>query len=500
MFKNISLLLSFVAIGACATTQKGAVDTLTIALDADAVSLDAHRSNDPYSLLIRANIFDRLIERDSSNQFIPSLAVEWSYVNPTTLRMKLREGVVFQNGEPFTAEDVRYSFERALVSPDIVQIVAPFKGVEIIDDYTVNIILKYPFAATEAHLAHGAMSMVNQKAIEDAGDNVVQLPVGTGPFSFKEWNRGQNIVLTANDQYWGDIPQIKTVELLIVPEASARIIALETGDIDVALAIDPVDRDRVVGNSALTLLEGAAPRVQFLAFNIGKGKNPAWKNPRVREAVALSLDTPGLIHSVLFETAKPAGSLLEESIFGAITIPPIKQNIEQAKQILKDEGITEGMKVSLWTLPGVQQKIAEVIQGNLKEIGMDASIEVYELGRYIKAISQGEQDLYILYWTTVTLDGNYGLYNLLHSSAQGVSGNRMFYSNPEVDKLLDQARSELKSEARKKQYQRIQEIIREDYVMIPIFYPYEMAGVRKNVKNFGFNTSALHSFKDTYKE
>ncbi|MGL5721158.1 MAG: ABC transporter substrate-binding protein [Brevinema sp.] len=500
MFKNISILIAFLATMACSSGEKGAKDTLIIALDADAVSLDAHRSNDPYSLLVRANIFDRLIERDESNQFIPSLATEWNYLNPTTLRMKLREGVVFQNGEPFTAEDVRYSFERALASPDIVQIVAPFKGVEIIDDYTINVILKYPFAATEAHLAHGAMSMVNQKAIEDAGDEVAQYPVGTGPFSFKEWNRGQNVVLTANESYWGGTPQLKTVEIRIVPEASARVIALETGDIDVALAIDPVDRDRVTENSSLTLLEGAAPRVQFLAFNIGRGKNPAWKNPRVREAVALSLDTPGLIRSVLFNTAQPAGSLLQESIFGAVKIPPVEQNIERAKQILQEEGVATGMKVSLWTLPGVQQKIAEVIQGNLKEIGMDASIEVYELGRYIKAISQGEQDLYTLFWTTVTSDGNYGLYNLLHSSAQGVSGNRMFYSNPEVDRLLDQARSELNPDVRKMQYQRIQEIIREDYVMIPIFYPYEMAGVRKNVKGFDFRTTAIHFFKDTYKE
>lgn len=500
MLQKLFLLAAFFLVSACGGGQKGSKDVLIVAQSAEAVSLDPYKSNDAFSTQVRANIFDRLIERNAQGELVPSLATEWKYINPTTLELKLREGVKFHNGEPFGAKDVKFSIERMLVSTDIKNIVDVMKGADVVSDYVVRINLKKPFAPFLAHLAHPVVSIMNEKAVTEAGDMVVQQPVGTGPFKLKEWNRGQNYILERNDEYWGGAPKLARIDMRIVPEASARTIALETGDVDVAYLIDVVDRERVQKNAKLVLAEDQAPRMEYISFNIGKGKNPIWKDARVREAVALALDIPGIITSVMFNAATPAGSLLQDSVFGAVKLPAVERNVERAKQLLAEAKVPAGTKVTLWTPQGYRQKIMEVIQNNLKEIGLDASIEVLEWGRYLGDTANGLHDIYILGWTAITLDADYGIYNLMHSSAQGPSGNRSFYANPQVDRLLDAGRSELNAEKRKGYYQTVQEIVRNDYGMIPLYYPYETVGLQKSVKGFGFERTASHRFKDTYKE
>ena len=494
------ILAAFLILSGCGTSQKGVSDVLVVAAGAEAVSMDPYRSNDSASSQVRANIFDRLIERDAAGNYVPSFATEWKYINPTTLELKLREGVMFQNGEPFSAKDVKFSIDRALTSPEVQHIVGPIRSVSIVDEYTVRIMLKAPFAPLLAHLAHSAISIMNEKAVKDAGDEVGQKPVGTGPFVLEAWNHGQNIIIAKNTNYWGEAPKLSKVEFRIVPEAAARTIALETGDVDAVYTLDPVDRDRIKSSSSLTLAEEQAPRMEYISFNIGRGKNPIWKDARVRQAFALALDVPGIIKSVLFDSADPAASMLQSSVFGAAELPVVEQNVAVAKALLTEAGIAEGTKLTLWAPQGAREKIMQVVQNNLKEIGLDASIEILEWGRYLDATGKGEQDVFILGWTTITLDGDYGMYNLLHSSAFGGAGNRSFYSNREMDRLLDAARVELDAEKRKELYRSAQEIVRNDYVMIPLYYPYETVGIKKSVKNFGFKKTSDHRFNNTYKE
>ncbi|MGL5253698.1 MAG: ABC transporter substrate-binding protein [Brevinema sp.] len=494
------ILVALLVLSGCGTSQKGALDVLIVASGADAVSLDPFRSNDSASSQIRGNIFDRLIERDEDGGYVPSLATEWKYINPTTLELKLREGVMFQNGEPFGAKDVKFSVERALASPEVQHIVGPIKAVEIVDEYTVRVLLKAPFAPLLAHLAHSAISIMNEKAVVDAGSEVGQKPVGTGPFVLESWNHGQSVILARNTNYWGEPAKLSKVEVRIVPEAAARTIALETGDVDVVYTLDPVDRERINNTSSLTLAEDQAPRMEYISFNIGRGKNPIWKDARVRKAFALSLDVPGIINSVLFNSADPASSMLQKSVFGAVEFPLVQQNIAEAKALLAEAGIAEGTKLILWTPQGAREKIMQVVQNNLKEIGLDASIEVLEWGRYLDATAKGEHDVFILGWTTITLDGDYGMYNLLHSSAAGGAGNRSFSSNPEMDRLLAAARVELDQEKRREMYRSAQEIVHNDHIVIPLYYPYETVALKKSVKNFGFKKTSDHRFNATYKE
>ncbi|MGL5254359.1 MAG: ABC transporter substrate-binding protein [Brevinema sp.] len=499
--KNMLLAVLALFLGACGgNSNVGDKSTLIIGVPMEAVSLDPYTSRDNPSSWVRGNIFDRLIERDETGKFVPSLATEWKYISPTVFELKLREGVLFHNGETFSAKDVLYSIERLKMSSDMFNIGAPIKSVEIVDDYTIRINLNQVFAPFEAYLTHVSVAIMNEKAVTEAGENISSQPVGTGPYKFVSWNRGQDITLVRNEDYWGGKVPTENVVFRIIPEGSARTIALETGEVDIIYAVDSTDRDRLSSDNRFTLIERNTPRIDYLGFNLGPKGNPIWKDARVRKAVALAMDTPGIINSVMFGAASQAGALLESSVFGATNLPSITRNVEEAKQLIAQANLPAGAKAVIWTPAGYRQKISEIIQANLKEIGIDLSIEVLEWGRYISSTANGDQDLFLLGWTTVSLDADEGLYDILHTGAWGSAGNRAFYSNSKVDALLSQARIELDVEKRESLYQQAQVIAREEFPMIPMFYPFEIVGMKKSVKNFGYNLVSIHRLGKTYKD
>ena len=483
--KNIGLLVSILLILSC-VQQVEEKNTLIIGVEADAITLFPYHSNDTPSTSVSSQIYDRLIEKDNSTgDLIPSLATEWTFLSPTILQMKLRSNVSFHNGEILTANDVKYSIMCMIDSPAIAHILSVINNVEIIDDLTINLVLKTPFAPILSHLTHPTASILNEQTARSQGENIDTLPIGTGAFRLEEWARGNKIILTRFDTYWGEPAKIQNLEFRVIPEKSSRIIALETGEIDIALDISPVDKERIASNPDLVLVEVPLASIEYLAFNLKEGKNPLWQDQRVREAVALSLDVPGIINSVHFGIASPADSIIHKSVIGHYDgLTPIKQDIAKAKSLLAEAGVTPGSKLTIWTTDGPRLKSSEVIQANLREIGLDATIEVLEWGRFIEGTANGEHDTFFLGWSTSTGDADYGIYNLVHSSAVGSPGNRAFYSNPEIDRLLDLARKELDLSKRDALYKTIQEIIFTDLPYIPLIYRVGIAGHKKNVKNF----------------
>lgn len=485
----ILFILFFVS---CSQSNDTETNKLIIGVPTEAVTLDPYASNDFGSSRVTVNIFNRLLEKDEEGNIIPSLATSWEFLSPTKLQLNLRSNVVFHNGEQFTAKDVKFSIERMLRSPAIESISNPMKGAEIIDSYTVNIILKKPFAPILSHLALAGMGILNEKAVKEMGDNIDQTPVGTGPYRLKEWNRGQNITLEAFIDYWAGKVNISEIDMRVISDESARTIALETGDIDIAYDIGDVDRERIINNSELRLIEQPIARTEYLAFNLRSG-NPIWKDVRVREAVANVIDKEGIINSVLFGAGSIADSIIYKTVIGHYDgLTSRKRNVKKAQQLLQEAGVAKGTKVTMWTLEGYRQKILEVIQANLKEIGIDATIEVVEYARFLDGTAKGEHDLVIIAWTTGSGDADYGIYNLMHTTAFGGPGNRSFYSNAEVDQLLDKARVELDSNKRNKFYQRIQEILDKELPVIPLFYKLSNVGVSKKIKSFQFDPAMSH--------
>ena len=500
MFKRSLLFVSLLLVLSCAKLEDlSGKNLLKIGIPIEAVTLYPYGSNDTISAKMTINIFDRLIEVDSYGNFQPGLAESWKIETPTTIRLNLRSNVTFHNGARFTAKDVEYSIAKMIVAPEVEHISNPIKNTEILDNYTILVHLHKPFAPIIAHFTHATMAIVNKEYTENVGDDINQKPVGTGPYKFKTWNRGENLLLEANTVYWGGAPKIANLDFIVIPETADRVAALEDGIIDIAYDIDGIYRNKVNKNKNLQLIEKPIARIEYLGFNIEKGKNPIWKDKRVREAVALAIDIDGIIDSVLFGAGTPADSLLYKTVIGHYGgLKPRTRDIEKAKKLLAEAGVTPGTKVKMWTSGDQRQKILEVVQVNLREIGIDASIEVYEWGRFLDGTGNGLHDMFVLGWTTVTGDADYGIYNQVHTKAFGSAGNRAFYSNIEVDNLLDLARVELDPVKRDDMYKQIQIILYEDLPFIPIFYKLGNIGASRTVKGFNFDPSESHRLKTVY--
>ncbi len=299
------LILSILLIAASCSTNDNTTaqtDTLIIGVPTDATMMYPYGTRDVPSLRIMANIFDRLVDMNEDGSIRPALATSWEFVTPTVLRMNIRDNVQFHNGETLTVEDVAFSVNNMLASPTLAQIVSPIQEIAIIDNNTVDIILKAPFAPILAHLSQANASIVNQRAVEEAGDSVNRIPVGTGPYQFVSWESGNNLQVTRFDNHWGENAHIENIVFQVIVEDASRMIALETGDVDMILDLPPVDIDRIGSNPAYFVSAEVFNGTEHLGLNTSSGS--VWSDRRVRQAIAHAIDHNGIIDSVLFGAAE----------------------------------------------------------------------------------------------------------------------------------------------------------------------------------------------------
>ena len=503
MFKNkkilslvITILTLSLVLSACGgskgITRKNPADTLVVAQGADAKSLDPHATNDQPSSRVMKQIYNTLVASTVDMEIVPALAESWESIDELTWEFKLASGVKFHNGEELKASDVKFTYDRMLASPSVSHILGPVKEIKVVDDYTVQIITSEPFAPLLSHLTHTASSILNEKAVTASGEDYGQNPVGTGPFAFDTWQSGDRITLKAFEDYFQGAAAVKTVVFRNVPEGTNRTVGLETGEVDIAYDIEPIDKNLVIDNAGLELIEGPSLSSQYLGFNTQKAP---FDNVKVRQAINYAVDVQEIIDVVLEKAGEVAKSPLMELIFGSNEdIQGYSYDVEKAKELMKEAGFENGFKTSIWTNDSpVRVRIAEIVQAQLKEIGIEANIEVVEWGAFLDRTSAGEHDMFILGWTTVTGDADYGLYALYHSSQHGDAGNRFFYTNPEVDKLLDIGKTEVDTDKRLAAYKEAQEIIVADAPQLFLYFSTQNVGENKVIKGFQLHPAGHHS-------
>lgn len=466
-------------------------DTLLVSDGANPKSLDPRATNDNPSARVTVQIYDRLVEQDEETNIQPGLAESWEQPDATTTIFHLRKGIKFHNGEELKASDVKFSLDAMKASPQTSEIIEPLKEVVVLDDYTVKVVTEYPFAALLNHLAHPGASIVNEKAVKEAGDSYGQHPVGTGPFKFIEWISGDRIVLAANEEYYLGAPAIKNLIFKVIVETTNRTIGLETGEIDIAYDIDGLDRNKIAEDPKLKLIEAPDLSMTYLGFNF---KKAPFDNLKVRQAIAYAIDQQPIIDTVFQGAAEKADSIIGPNVF-AHTDKTIhyKQDIEKAKALLAEAGHPNGFKTEIWINENpTRRDIAVILQDQLKQVGIDAEVKILEWGAYLDGTARGEHQMFILGWGTVTADPDYGITNLVSTDTQGAAGNRSFYSNPKVDALLKEGRGTLDPEARKKIYEQVQIILQEELPMFCLVYPKKNAGMQKYVQGFKLNPAGHH--------
>ncbi len=494
MFKNkkalivlVALLSLILALSGCS----GGKDALVVAQGADAKTLDPHGSNDQPSSRINRQIYNTLVEMDEDMEIVPGLAETWEKVDETTWEFKLVEGVKFHNGEELKASDVKFTFDRMKESSEVAHIVEAVESVEAPDENTIVIKTEYPFGPLLSHLAHTASSILNEKAVTEGGEDYGQKPVGTGPFKFEDWASGDKVTLARFDDYFRDKAKVQKIIFQSIEEGTNRTIGLESAEVDIAYDIEPIDLDRVREHEKLELIEEPSLSTSYIGFNTEK---EPFDDPLVRKALNYAVDVDEIIEVVVEGAGHKAVSPINDKVFGFNpSLEGYEYDIEKAKELLKEAGFPDGFSTTLWTNDNpVRTRIAEIVQAQLKEVDVDVEIETLEWAAYLDRTAQGDHDMFILGWVAVTGDADYGLYPLFHSSQHGGAGNRTFYTNKDVDDLLEKGKKSTDEDERLEVYYEAQDIIVDEAPQLFLYFQTQNAGVQSNVKGFKLHPAGHH--------
>ncbi|MEK4299879.1 glutathione ABC transporter substrate-binding protein [Oceanobacillus sp. FSL W8-0428] len=485
---------------------------LVIATISDAVSLDPGAVNDVPSFDVQYNIFEKLVKHDEDMNLIPSLATEWNQVDDTTWEFKLQEGVTFHDGEPFNAEAVKVNIER-MMDPDVgyptANMVEMVEDVEVVDDYTVHIKTEYPFPGLPANLGHPMGAIISPKQIEEdyaamedgenPGSVINAHPIGTGYFTFDEWASGQYIRLVKNEDYWDGAAKLDSVTFKVVPEDLTRLAELQTGDSHVSNPLSSSDIGQVEQSEDLEMYQQSSVSLDYIGFNTQK---EPFDDKRVRQAISMALDKGQILDGVVNGYALEAEGPLSPGVFGYDeSIKGLEYDVDAAKELLAEAGYPDGFSTTLWTNETRERAdIATNAQAQLKEIGIDVSIEMMEWGAYLEQIGNGDHDMFILGWSNSTADADLGLAPLFHSDNLGPPGNRTFLQNDDLDELLDAGRQEVDEEKRLEIYKEAQELLIDEAPMVYIMHKDYLLAERTEVQNLKMLPTKMLLLKDVYLE
>jgi len=478
MKKNISILLvsllTLAMIAGCAPAQPaapaatgtgapqaaaaaGAIrrDNLTIATHREPSSLLPFGANDTGTSPITSLIYDTLLRFSDDMELIPHLATSWEMVDETHFRFALRNDVYFHNGARLTAADVLYSLSRAATAPATSTIfgVIDADNSVIEDDFNIVIALHRPHAPFLNTMTLATSGVVNKEAIQADPDEYAENPVGTGPFMFGSWAPGDNMVLLANDNWWGGDINVGSLNLRLIPENVTRAIEVETGGADVALI---VMSDVAVLQDApnVNVIEQDILNVSFLSFNASRAP---FDDRYVRQAISSAINTEAIVRNTTFGLGSQSYSAIAPDVWGYYNAGnPFSFNVERARELLAQSSVPEGFSTTIIT-SGVPTA-AEMIQAFLSEINIDVEIQAVDFASWLDAVVTGRQDMYIGGWTVASADAHDG-FRAFHSQYHGPGGNRSFYSNTELDALIDAGAIEMDPVRRAEIYREIQEIL-----------------------------------------
>ena len=475
-------------------TAGGYKNTLTWAQGADVTSLDPHQGKETPAVQVNTQIFDTLVTVDpETNEVVPQIAESWEQTDDQTYVFKIREGIKFHDGSDLTAEDVKFSLDRARNSAAVSYIVNFIEEVTVDDDHTVTVKTTAPYAPTLRNLAIPFAAIV-PKAVVEADENAfIQNPVGSGPYKFVEWNHGDHVTLKAFDDYYAGKPETENLIMKVIPETSQRTIALETGEVDLAYDLAVNDIPKVNSDDKLTVYEIPSLTCWYVSMNINK---KPFDNPKVREAMSMAIDRQTIIDTINAGSGQTADAIIAPAVFGYYSTGVKEYNPTKAKELLAEAGYPNGFSTTLWVNDNQSRiEMCQAMQAMLLEVGVQCNLEVLEFGSFISRTTAGDHDLAYFGWTTSSGDADYSYYSLEHSTQQGAAGNRSFLADPDVDKLIEEARSNTNEEERKELYKELAIKLDEINNNIPVYYSSINVGANKKVEGFVMDANGYHSLE-----
>jgi len=479
----IVLVMSVMAAGAPARPKHGGI--FKVAHIADAVGLDPHMVTAMTSQHMFEQVYSTLLRYDTELKIVPDLAESWTISKDgRTYTFRLRRGVKFHNGREFTSADVKYSYERlrTLAGPWS-SWMAPIQDIATPDTYTVAIRLKGAFVPFLSIVASPNVAIVPRDVVQAHG-NVQNVMVGTGPYRLAEYRPGQFLKLVRNPTYYNpELPYLDGIEIRIIPDEATRIAALRTGEVDAAQLLDPASPQVVQGDRQIRLSTFQMLRRHVLVVQTQMGP---LKDVRVRQALMLGLDREEIIRLAIGGGAVLSGPISPAMAEWAVPVeklsPFYKRDVSRAKQLLAEAGLPEGFTITMNASPeyGVHVPIAQVIQRQWRDIGVNVRIEVIEWGVLLDRWRKGTFEILNMPYAGRP-EPYFETYERFHSSS---TGNASRYSDKKMDELNEQAASMLDPKQRKRLYEEIQAYIVTQAPMIFVSSATEVYGLRDYVRGF----------------
>lgn len=487
-----------------------AAQDVTIGIPVGPSTLDPHHFASAPNNEIAEHLYEALVGYDQTNGIVPELASAWRVIDEKTWEFDLRKGVFFHNSAPLVAADVAFSIERARKSTGpspMSQYVRDIAEVKVVDDSTVRIATNEPFPLLLDYLARIHIVPHQLGAVATTDFDSGKVAIGTGPFQFVEYVPGERTIIRRNERYWRKAADFEKVVFRVISNTSAREAALLSGDVQVIAAPSAGTLERLRNDPKTEVVEAGGFRIVYLGLQQARAPHPLIPNtgdrnplqdPRVREAISLSIDRAGLIQRVLRSGANPAGQLLYPGAFGFspnIGVP--RNDPERARKLLAEAGYPNGFQVTLnvasdQVASGVE--VANAIAGLLSRVGIRTSVEATPGSVLRDRNGRGELAMYLAEYGNPFPDGSAPLRAITGTRSRETGfGTQNFggYANKEQNDLLLASFKMMDREARRKTLERAAEITFGEHAVIPLYWPKVIVAKRREIGKFSVRPDAI---------
>lgn len=456
-----------------------AKDLLVVDLTNEPSSLDPHKQWNPDSYYVYRNIFDNLVTRDDQGKIVPEVATSWKYLSDTEVVFTLRDDVKFHDGTPLTPKDVAFSVNRIVNpkfnSPQLGQF-NKILSATVSGDHAVTLKTDGAYPVLLAQLVK--LSIVPEQAVTAKGDDAFNTaPIGSGPYKFVAWQRGVAVKLARNDGYWGAKGVFPNVEFHAVPDAATRVANLQAGASDLVVGLDTDLAAQLKSSAKAKALSVLTERVGYVKLNPNVAP---FTDKRVRQAVAQAIDKAAIVDGLLGGVDKPVAQMATPAHFGWVEdIKAYPFDAAAAKKLVADAGAA-GKTVTFATAPAFDQRIVQAVVQMLNDTGLVVKIDMTDMATYLKRVQSEpatQPSIAFGRWSCACQDLDGVLFSLLHSSSSWAS-----IANPQIDKLLEDARNTLDEKRRLDDYTQVSTFVAQDVPIVPLYQAAILYGAAKGLQ------------------
>lgn len=474
------------------STGGGHKSDLIIGTAADINNLNLQEQQDAVNNIILKTTHENLVRFTNEGTCVPCIATEWEYLDDTHIQFKLVENAHFSTGEPLTAEDVKFTYDMAKDSY-VASVLSNVVSTEVVDDYTVVLELgKYDNELLPS-LASVPVAIQSKAAYDSGMENPWY--VGSGRYKFDDWVEGQFCRVVKVDDYWGEDPgTAESIEFRPYLEASSRVIALQNGEIDVCIDPPINELQYLEEDPNITVEEKTGSRLFYFAFNVEKAP---WDNQKLRQAVACAIDRDAVLQAAVYGKGTPQTTILNRGLWGFYDdMEGFDYDVDRAKSLMAEAGYANGgiSTKLLIANSAPYTNIAQVIQANLKTIGIEVEIQTVEDATLKTMCKNGEQEIYLWRWNE---DSKVDfVYRDLYYTGSG--SNYHHYSDPHVDELVDIVNTEKDEQKRMDAGIELQEYLVDACPQVPLYIANLVIAYNKNLTGTMLFPGGNHDWSHAY--